>query len=136
MDFLFVSLFGWAKEAGYDTFNLGLSALSGVGDAQDDPALERALHYVYEHVNQFYNFKGLHDFKEKYRPEWSPRYLIFPGYASLPAVGLALQSAMTGESFVLDSVKEYWNTRRQQSRAKVAVPPSSAPPTDSATDKH
>jgi phosphatidylglycerol lysyltransferase len=137
MDFLFVSLFGWAKEAGYDTFNLGLSALSGVGDAQDDAALERALHYIYEHINQFYNFKGLHEFKEKYRPEWSPRYLIFPGYASLPAVGLALQSAMTGESFVLDSVKEYWKTRRQQSRVKVAAPHSPAPPpADSATDGH
>jgi len=115
MDFLFVSLFEWARETGYDTFNLGLSALSGVGDADNDPALERALHYLYEHVNQFYNFKGLHEFKQKYRPTWSPRYLIFPSYASLPSIGLALQSAMTGESFVLDSMKEYWAARRPSS---------------------
>jgi len=145
MDLLFVSLFEWAKETGYDTFNLGLSALSGVGDAQDDPALERALHYIYEHVNQFYNFKGLHEFKEKYRPAWSPRYLIFPGYSALPSVGLALQSAMTDENFLLDSVKEYWSARRSQARVKasatsiatsiatppVAAPPVAAPPTDS-----
>ncbi|MCL4832398.1 MAG: bifunctional lysylphosphatidylglycerol flippase/synthetase MprF [Caldilineaceae bacterium] len=131
MDLLFVSLFEWAKEAGYDTFNLGLSALSGVGDAETDPVLERALHYIYEHVNQFYNFKGLHEFKEKYRPAWSPRYLIFPGYPSLPAVGLALQSAMTGESFVLDSVKEYWNIHRQRKQAKAPVSQTALPPTES-----
>ncbi|MGB5048522.1 MAG: phosphatidylglycerol lysyltransferase domain-containing protein, partial [Caldilineaceae bacterium] len=135
MDLLFVSLFEWAKEAGYDTFNLGLSALSGVGDAASDPALERGLHYIYEHINQFYNFKGLHEFKEKYRPDWSPRYLIFPGYASLPSVGLALQSAMTGENFALDSVKEYLSARRSQPRRKVSDAKPAAKPTEEVAAK-
>ena len=95
MDFLFVSLFLWAKEQGYATFNLGLSALSGIGEHASDPAAERALHYIFEHVNQFYNFRGLHAFKEKYHPEWSPRYLVFSGYASLPAVAMAMARAQT-----------------------------------------
>jgi len=97
MDFLFVSLLQWAKEQGYDTFNLGLSALAGVGDEPGDPAVERALHYVYEHINQFYNFKGLHAFKEKFGPSWSPRYLIYPGAASLPAVVFAMLQADSAE---------------------------------------
>ena len=88
MDFLLIKLIEWAKASGYLTFNLGLSALSGVGDEQDDPAMERALHYIYEHVYGFYNFKGLFEFKEKFHPAWSPRYLVFPNYASLPAVVL------------------------------------------------
>ncbi len=96
MDFLFVSLFQWAREQGYATFNLGLSALSGVGEHPDDPATERILHFVYEHIDQFYNFKGLHEFKDKFHPEWSPRYLIYPNAASLPAVWMAVVQANSG----------------------------------------
>lgn len=102
MDFLFISLLLWAQEHGYATFNLGLSALSGVGEEPDDPALERALNYVYQHLDQFYNFKGLHAFKSKFHPNWSPRYLVFPNYTSLPTVGLALQHATSGSSFIGD----------------------------------
>ena len=73
MDFLFVSLIEWAKGQGYATFNMGLSSLAGIGENPTDPAIERALHYVYQHVDQFYNFKGLHEFKAKFDPSWSPR---------------------------------------------------------------
>lgn len=96
MEFLFVSLFQWAKAKGYHGFNLGLSALSGVGEQQDDPVIERVLHWVYEHVNQFYNFKGLHSFKEKFHPEWSPRYLIYRGTANLVQSWLAVVQANSG----------------------------------------
>ena len=47
---------------------MGLSGLSGIGENPTDPAIERALHYIYEHVDQFYNFKGLHEFKAKFDP--------------------------------------------------------------------
>jgi phosphatidylglycerol lysyltransferase len=100
MDFLFVSLFHWAQAKGYATFNLGLSALSGIGERHEDPAIERLLHYIYEHVDQFYNFKGLHEFKDKYHPHWSPRYLVYPGPASLPAVTIAMIRADTGDDIL------------------------------------
>jgi phosphatidylglycerol lysyltransferase len=96
MDFLFVSLIEWAKAHGYATFNMGLSGLSGIGENPTDPAIERALHYIYEHVDQFYNFKGLHEFKAKFDPSWSPRYLIYPSAASLPAVTIAMLRADSG----------------------------------------
>jgi phosphatidylglycerol lysyltransferase len=105
MDFLFVSLFKWAKEQGYNTFNLGLSSLAGVGESPRDPAIEHALHYIYEHINQFYNFKGLHHFKEKFQPLWSPRYLIYRDMASLPLVTLAMIRADSGGSLLHSLVK-------------------------------
>jgi phosphatidylglycerol lysyltransferase len=105
MDFLFVSLFLWARSKGYETFNLGLSGLSGVGETPGDPAMERALHYIYEHVNQFYNFKGLHEFKEKFHPIWSPRYLIYPGPGSLLPVALAMIEADSGGNPILNNIK-------------------------------
>jgi phosphatidylglycerol lysyltransferase len=107
MEFLFVSLFQWAKAQGYHGFNLGLSALSGVGEQVSDPAIERVMHWIYEHVNQFYNFKGLHSFKEKFHPEWSPRYLIYPGAANLVQAWLAVVSANSGEpNFPLNYFKK------------------------------
>jgi phosphatidylglycerol lysyltransferase len=100
MEYLFVSLFQWAKKNGYDTFNLGLSALAGVGKGAKDPIVEKALYYIYEHLNQFYNFKGLHAFKTKFQPVWEPRYLVYPGPASLPSVLTALVRADSGDDFI------------------------------------
>jgi phosphatidylglycerol lysyltransferase len=93
MDFLFVSLFQWAKEQGFSLFNLGLSTFSGIGENPKDPALQRTLRFIYENVNRFYNFKGLHAFKEKFHPIWSTRYLVYPGAGSLPAVSISLLRA-------------------------------------------
>jgi phosphatidylglycerol lysyltransferase len=100
MDFLFVSLIEWAKGQGYATFNMGMSGLAGRGENPTDPAIERALHYIFEHLSQFYNFKGLHEFKAKFDPTWSPRYLVYPSVASLPAVTIALIRADTGSDIL------------------------------------
>ena len=98
MEFLFVSLIQWAKAQGYQGFNLGLSGLSGVGEKPGDPIIEQGMHFIYEHVNQFYNFKGLHAFKEKFRPRWEPRYIIFPGTTSLPSVLITLSQATSNSN--------------------------------------
>jgi len=111
MDFLFVHMFLWAREQGYDSFNLGLSALSGVGEEAGDPKTERALHYLYEHVGQFYNFKGLHAFKDKFNPRWEPRYLAYPSANSLPGLALALIRADSGDEFISDYLGEWLRSR-------------------------
>ncbi|MHC5746064.1 MAG: phosphatidylglycerol lysyltransferase domain-containing protein [Nostoc sp.] len=97
MDFLFISLLQHFKEGGYDSFNFGLSALAGVGDNPESRRLEKVLHYLYEHLNRFYNFKGLHAYKDKFRPRWEPRYLVYPSLAALPDVVVALIRADSGD---------------------------------------
>lgn len=97
MDFLFTMMFQHFKERGYDTFNLGLSALAGVGVKPHSSKLEKALYYLYKHLNQFYNFQGLHSFREKFRPTWEPRYFIYPRTAALPNVIVALIRADSGD---------------------------------------
>lgn len=104
MDFLFTSIFQQFKERGYDTFNLGLVALSGVGEKPYSPRLEKALHYLYSHLNQFYNFQGLYAFKEKFKPRWEPRYFIYPSRGALPEVIVALIRADSGDR-LLDYLK-------------------------------
>lgn len=97
MDFLFISILQYFKEQGYDSFNFGLSALAGVGENPESRRLEKGLHYLYEHLNGFYNFQGLHAYKEKFRPRWEGRYLIYPSLAALPDVVVALIRADSGD---------------------------------------
>ncbi|MFN8425816.1 MAG: phosphatidylglycerol lysyltransferase domain-containing protein [Anaerolineales bacterium] len=105
MDFLFASLFDWAKKSGYATFNLGLSGLSGIGEKSDDPAVEKVLRLLSDNLSRFYNFKGLHAFKEKFHPRWEPRYLVYSESANLPAVTAALIRAHSGDNFLWEYLK-------------------------------
>ncbi|MFB2897896.1 phosphatidylglycerol lysyltransferase domain-containing protein [Aerosakkonemataceae cyanobacterium BLCC-F50] len=100
MEFLFVSLLQHYQQLGYEKFDLGLSALSGIGEKQESPRLEKALRYLYQHLNHFYNFQGLHSFKEKFHPQWEPRYLIYPSLAALPDVIVGLVRADSGDRFL------------------------------------
>jgi phosphatidylglycerol lysyltransferase len=104
MDFLFISMFEKFKAEGYEGFNLGLSALSGVGNTDDSPQLEKGVSYLYAHLNQFYNFKGVHQYKEKFYPQWEPRYLIYPNLTTLPDIIFALVRADSGDR-LLDYLK-------------------------------
>lgn len=97
MEFLFVSMFQHFQQLKYDGLNLGLSALSGVGETQNSPNLEKVLKYLYDHLNKFYNFKGLHTFKDKFSPRWEPRYLVYPNLAALPNTVVALVRADSGD---------------------------------------
>ncbi|MBE9225084.1 bifunctional lysylphosphatidylglycerol flippase/synthetase MprF [Phormidium sp. LEGE 05292] len=100
MEFLFVSLLQHYQQLGYERFDLGLSALSGIGEKQESPRLEKALRYLYLHLDHFYNFQGLHSFKEKFHPHWEPRYLIYPSLAALPDVIVGLVRADSGDRFL------------------------------------
>lgn len=100
MEFLFTKMLQWAKGNGYDSFSLGLSAIVGVGEKPDDPLVEKALHTISEYVSRFYNFKGLHNFKEKFHPRWEPRYLIYKGSASLPLVMNSLLRVHAGRNYL------------------------------------
>ena len=118
MDYLFVSLFLWAKEQGYDTFNLGLSPLAGIGEDAHSPQLEQAMRYIYNHVNIFYNFKGLHQYKEKFHPIWSPRYWVYPNEASLMKIALAMNALSSGGNFTDNYLRPAWEALRSRIRGK------------------
>jgi phosphatidylglycerol lysyltransferase len=98
MELLFASLFEWAKEQGYEGFNIGPSPFALVGEHAEDPATEKAIHFIYEHMDHYYNFKGLHAFKEKFRPCWRPLFMTYEGTAGLPLVAAAIVRADSGES--------------------------------------
>lgn len=74
----------WGKEQGYRTFNLGMAPLSGLYNRPFAPLWNRIGSVVFQHGEQLYNFDGLRNYKEKFLPEWSPRYLVCHGGLSLP----------------------------------------------------
>jgi phosphatidylglycerol lysyltransferase len=97
MDYLFTSLLQHCKDQGYARFNLGLVVFSGVGENPDAPRLEKGVHYLYDHLSQFYNVQGLRAYKEKFHPVWEPRYFVYPHLADLPEVVIALVRADSGD---------------------------------------
>jgi phosphatidylglycerol lysyltransferase len=86
MEHLFIELMLWAKEQGYRRFDLGMAPLAGLENRKLAPLWSRAGALIFQHGEDFYNFEGLRRFKEKFRPDWEPRYLAVPGGLGLPAV--------------------------------------------------
>lgn len=105
MELLFTSLFEWSKEQGLRYFNLGPSPFAMVGEHDEDPATEKAIHFLYEHMDRYYNFKGLHAFKEKFKPQWRPLFLSYEGAAGLPLVAASIVRADSGQSSWWDFLK-------------------------------
>ena len=84
MDFIFLSLFEWAKGEGYKVFNIGMSPLSNVGQSKYSFLSEKIAAQIFLHGQYFYHFKGLKNFKVKYADFWESKYVAFRKKSSLP----------------------------------------------------
>ncbi|XAY87447.1 bifunctional lysylphosphatidylglycerol flippase/synthetase MprF (plasmid) [Sphingomonas parapaucimobilis] len=78
MDYLFVELMLWGQAEGYGRFALGLAPLSGVDGRRLGPTWAKVAALVFRHGERFYGFRGLRAYKEKFQPEWAPRYIAGP----------------------------------------------------------
>jgi phosphatidylglycerol lysyltransferase len=96
MDFLFLHLMLWGKERGFAHFNLGMAPLAGLRTGPLAPLWNRLASVVYRHGEHFYNFQGLQQYKDKFHPVWSPRYLVCPGGTALPGVLGDLATLVSG----------------------------------------
>jgi phosphatidylglycerol lysyltransferase len=96
MDALFVQIMTWGREQGYEFFNLGVAPLSGIEESPIAPLWSKVGRFVYGHGETFYNFKGLRAYKEKFHPEWEPRYLAYPGGLALPRILADVSALIAG----------------------------------------
>jgi phosphatidylglycerol lysyltransferase len=86
MDALFTELMLWGREQGYAQFSLGMAPLSGFQHRRLAPLWTRLGALLFRYGEHFYNFQGLRQFKQKFDPRWSPRYLASPGGLAVPRI--------------------------------------------------
>ncbi|TCS64351.1 bifunctional lysylphosphatidylglycerol flippase/synthetase MprF [Varunaivibrio sulfuroxidans] len=96
MDFLFVELLLALKDQGYREFNLGMAPLAGLASHPQARMWDRFGAFVYRHAGHFYNFNGLRRFKQKFAPEWRPKYLATPGGIDPLVVAVDIAALISG----------------------------------------
>lgn len=75
--FLFARLITQLADSSYSQFNMSLAPLAKLEDSQT--VNEKGLHLLYQYANRWFAFKGLHAFKDKFKPTWEPQYALFQG---------------------------------------------------------
>src|SRR5712691_3199463 len=96
MDYMFLNLILWGKEHGYHFFNLGMAPLSGLENRTLGSVWNRVGALTYRFGENFYNFQGLRQYKEKFDPVWEPMYLASPGGLVLPRILTNLATLISG----------------------------------------
>lgn len=84
MDLLFVRLLQYGAAQGFQRFNLGMAPLSGLKPGPLAPIWSRLGAAVYGHGERLYGFSGLRSFKQKFGPDWVPRYIGTTPGVSVP----------------------------------------------------
>ena len=82
MEFLFIELIEYSRETGAEEFSLSLAPLSGIEIRKGARLWNRFGAILYRHGRSFYNFEGLRAFKQKFQPEWQPRFVAVPSGVS------------------------------------------------------
>lgn len=107
MDVLFIHIFKWAKERGYQHCSLGMAPLAHVGDSPFSFKKEKLARVAFLHGNSLYKFKGLKEFKSKFACTWEPKYLAYKK-SFLPIVIIQLLFLINSQphpKYVIDKIK-------------------------------
>ena len=86
----------WARTQGYAQFNLGMVPLSGIRSGAVAPMWNQLANAVRASGERYYNFQGLREFKEWFKPEWEPSYLVSPGGPRRPMIVANIASLIAG----------------------------------------
>ena len=96
MEYLFLKVILWGQARGYRWCNLGMAPLAGLESRALAPLWHRVGALAYLYGEPFYSFQGLRSFKQKFDPEWRPRYLVCPSGLLVPRVLANVASLVSG----------------------------------------
>ena len=96
MDYIFLNLILWGQQQSYKFFNLGMAPLSGLENRSLGTVWNRVGALTYRFGENFYNFQGLRQYKEKFDPVWEPTYIASPGGLALPRILTQLATLISG----------------------------------------
>ncbi len=94
IEYLFLSLIHLYQEQGAKTLSLGVAPLSGIQPRKSSHLWNRFGALMFRHGGAFYNFEGLRGFKQKFQPNWHPRYVALP-------VGISPMMAMADVALLI-----------------------------------
>ena len=96
MDYIFAQLMIHGAQEGHRWFNLGMAPLSGLENRSLGTLWNRVGALAYRFGEDYYNFQGLRQYKEKFDPVWEPKYLASPGGLALPRILTNLAALIAG----------------------------------------
>jgi phosphatidylglycerol lysyltransferase len=96
MEAMFIELMLWGRAQGFKLFNLGMAPLSGLSTHPLAPLWNKLAASIFTRGEAFYNFQGLRIYKDKFSPEWEPRYIAVQSTWSLPSALLDVTSLISG----------------------------------------
>lgn len=96
MEYMFTRLMLWGKEQGYEYFNLGMAPFSGFDTREFAPLWNRIGALIFRYGEHFYNLQGLRKYKEKFNPQWEPKYMASPGGLFIPRILANISSLISG----------------------------------------
>ena len=92
MDLLILHFIRLFQGEGCEGLNLGLAPLANI---EGSGPVAAALRLIYQRGSSAFNFRGLRDYKEKWKPRWEDRFLVYR--TDLDLVPVALAVARVGE---------------------------------------
>ena len=96
MEYMFLKFLLWGQQQGFRWCNLGMAPLAGLESRALAPLWHRVGALAYLYGEPFYNFQGLRQFKQKFDPEWRPKYLVCPGGLVVPRVLANVAALVSG----------------------------------------
>lgn len=95
MDFLFQAMMLRLHEDGFKRFNMGIAPFVGTAQKADASLIERTIERLGDQLDWFVHSKGLRQYKDKFEPQWEPRYLAYSGSPiSLARIGIAISRVL------------------------------------------
>lgn len=88
MDALIVALIEELKMKNIHYLNMGMAAMSGIERPNDLP--EWTIKFAYEKLKQFKHYQGLYEFKDKFSPKWTAKYMLYDSYYDLTSLPIVL----------------------------------------------
>jgi len=98
MEFLLLKMIEWTSEKNYKYFDLGMAPLSNVGKSDYASFAEKVASRIFASERFKYNFKGLRQYKDKFRPIWVYKYIAYPVENKIEPIAINI-SMMIGKSY-------------------------------------
>ena len=98
MRYALIEAMFWARDQGYERFNLGAAPLSGIRASRVTPLWNQIALAAREVGERYYNVRGVRSFKDWFYPEWEPIYLVSPGGTRRPIILANIASLISGNA--------------------------------------